>query len=354
MEARRRLRLEPWGVGYGGSWQDTGQEQGEGETAANTLDSRAVEIEVPLDAWRGLRPTAPAAISKVLFLDGVRRIEARGLLDDSDGQTFAALGSCAVGAVECSPAGGTVARAAIEPVVERWCAIATDRLKEPDLEVRSMAGAQALVYRMVAAKGDDQQAPIDELQRLMREAESRMATRLRRTLAHDAAAEQVAGGALLVCDGPRPLLGADERVVGYLKSLQQQRLPPAAFAAVRALEEGERSPIYVVGSGPHARFEWYLRLRDPRPWLHSLAGAVRLQAHAGEEPSATLGAARQVADWSASYLPRFATRAHQDARAPQQLLPVRALEENLRRRLGNAALLRRRIEVALAEGTGES
>lgn len=354
MEARRRLRLEPWGVGHGGSWQDTGQAQDVDETGGDTLDREAVEVEVPLGDWRGLRPTAPAPITRVLFLDGVRRIEARGLLDDANSQTFAALGSCAVGAVECRLDSGTVARAAVEPIVERWCAIATDRLAEPDLEVRSRVGTQALVYRTVAAKGDDQQAPVDELQRLMREAESRLATRLRRTLEQDAAADAAAGGALLVCDGPRPFLGADERVVGYLKSVQQQRLPTAAFAAVRALEEGERSPIYVVGSGPNARFEWYLRLRDPRPWLHSLAGAVRLQAHAGEEPSALLAAARQVADWSALHLPRFATRAHQDARAPQQLLPVRALEENLRRRLGNAALLRRRIEVALAEGTGES
>ena len=51
----------------------------------------------------------------------------------------------------------------------------------------------------------------------------------------------------------------------------------------RGLEQGERSPLYLVRTrdAENSYFEWFLRLRDPRPWLYSLAGMVRLQAYAG-------------------------------------------------------------------------
>lgn len=344
-----QLRLEPWSVTHGASWQDDGPHDDD-TGGAEALDEAAVSVELPLAEWRGLTPTAPAAVSRVWFLDGIRRVEARAVLDTADGQRFAAIGSCAVGAVECAPDGSAPAAMCAGPITERWCAVAAASVDLPDLLVGAGA-AGADTYRVVACPGDDHQAPTLELQRRMRAAEVRLVGELRARLA--AQGRTTAGDApLLVCDGPRPYVGPDERVVGYVKTVQQQRLPLAAFRVVRALEAGERSPVYLVGSGPQARFEWYLRLRDPRPWLHSLAGSVRLQAHAGERPHELLAAAKAVADWSAANLGRFATRAHQDPRAPQQLLPVRALEETLRRRLGNPQLLRRRLEVALAAGSG--
>jgi hypothetical protein len=117
---------------------------------------------------------------------------------------------------------------------------------------------------------------------------------------------------------------------------------------VRGLQQGQRSPLYLVGAGQAARFEWYLRLRDPGAYAHTLAGSVRLQAYAGPDPAAQVDWARQVADWSCVTLPRYATREHQDPRSPQQLLPVRALEQMLKRRLGSAPLIRRRLVATLA------
>ena len=65
------------------------------------------------------------------------------------------------------------------------------------------------------------------------------------------------------------------------------------------------------------------RLRDPSPWYYSLAGTVRLQL---QRRFLTLSCltVKRVADWSCTYLPAFSSQAHQDPRAPQQLLPVRA------------------------------
>lgn len=382
--ARRRLRLEPWGVGYAGSAQDVGgafSGDDEPTDGRGHLDDDALSVEVPIGAWRPLRPAAPLAVARAIFLDGVRRVDARAVLEgaseaDASGAdapeagapgadapaseeppAFGALGSCAVGAVVCDLVAGGRAELLEDVVVERWCAIVAGVLGAlEDVVVPAgpdLRGGARLTFRVTRAAGTDWDAPVAQLQVEMREAERRMAERLQRRLRESGEQPGTAGRALLVCDGPRPLYSADENVIGYLKTIKEQRLPAQALAVVRRLEEGERSPIYLVDAGERARFEWYVRLRDPRPWLHTLAGSVRVQAYAGPQPGALLTTARGIADWSAATLPRFATKAHQDPRAPQQLLPVRSLEAALRRRLGNAPLVRRRIEVALAAGSTE-
>lgn len=340
-----RLRLEPWGVDHLGSLQDAAgfapsvdhHDGGQAEP----LDDDALQLELSLPEWRGLAGRAPAHVPKVLFLDGVRRVEARLLVED-DEPAFGALGSCAVGAVSCMADGGAASyEGAVR--IERWCLLAAGRSDLPDVILSAADGTQSLRYRVAASPEADADAPVRLLQAKMRLAEGNLAAHLSADLADG----------LLICDGQRPLLGADERVLGYLKSVQSQRLPATALKVVRSLAEGERSPLYLVGRGETARFEWYLRLRDPRPWLHTLAGNVRLQAYAGPDARAQLPRAQALADWSAVTLPRFATRSHQDPRAPQQLLPVMALEQTLRRRLGNASLLRRRLIATLAKEEGE-
>ena len=49
-------------------------------------------------------------------------------------------------------------------------------------------------------------------------------------------------------------------------------------------------------------------------------------------------------------LPRFASRPEHDPRAPQNLLPVGALEKRLRHELGDVAYIRRLIEDHIAKG----
>ena len=45
-------------------------------------------------------------------------------------------------------------------------------------------------------------------------------------------------------------------------------------------------------------------------------------------------------------LPAFASEAHKDARAPQNLYPIGGLERELRHRLGDAELLYRALRAA--------
>jgi hypothetical protein len=64
--------------------------------------------------------------------------------------------------------------------------------------------------------------------------------------------------------------------------------------------------------------------------------------------SVGLYAARQYANATAYLLPRFAPGRGRDPRSPQNLLPIGALEAQLRRRLGDVRLVRRHIESLIA------
>ena len=56
--------------------------------------------------------------------------------------------------------------------------------------------------------------------------------------------------------------------------------------------------------------------------------------------------AAAVADACTLALPRYASEAHKDARAPQNLYPIAGLERELRHRLGDARLLYRSLRQA--------
>ena len=327
-----RLRLDPWATEYQTAFQAES-----GVEAAPEAADLAVEVEV--SNWRPLDPVRPGEVGAVLFLDGSRRVEARVLLEDDRGQlAFGALGSYGVGAVVCE-VGSARFSDAFE--IDRVCALSGGE-HHPDLPIPAAGGDQLgdLHYRVVSTAERDVDAVVRQLQAEMREAERRLASRL--VTEHPAA--------LIIGDGPRPLLGVESNLLGYIKTIHEIRVAAEQLSVVRRLEQGQRSPLYLIRTATpdHQLFEWFLRLRDPRPWLYSLAGIVRLQAYAGPAPEARLEAARAVADWSCTALPRFATRQHQDPRAPQQLLPVRALEVELRRRMGSPELLRRRITAYLS------
>ncbi|MFS8586536.1 MAG: hypothetical protein FWJ72_15825, partial [Acidimicrobiia bacterium] len=67
-------------------------------------------------------------------------------------------------------------------------------------------------------------------------------------------------------------------------------------------------------------------------------------------PCALRGFAR--ADVVAATLPRFASQPHNDPRAPQNLHPIAGLERELKRRLGDAALLERALRAAAGQLPG--
>jgi hypothetical protein len=147
------------------------------------------------------------------------------------------------------------------------------------------------------------------------------------------------GTDLLIVDGP--LLGREHipRALGYIKSHHGAYLPPHLNAVVAALGPGQRTPVFLAGTR-WERHSWYLRLPGPAgaPW----AGIVRIECPADLDAAEVI----RLAGQSQVALPRFASAAYKDSRAPQNLYPIAGLERELRRRLGDPRLLYRALRQA--------
>jgi hypothetical protein len=118
-----------------------------------------------------------------------------------------------------------------------------------------------------------------------------------------------------------------------------------AATVLAALAPGERTPAFTIGS-TWTRHSWYVRL--PGAGDAPLAGVVRCEC------PADIGVPRltALADLTALVLPRFASQAHKDGRAPQNLYPIAGLERELRRRLGDPALVHRGVRAAARSAAG--
>jgi hypothetical protein len=314
-----KFAVDPWDPSYGASL-DTEL----GKSAAQV----ALDVEVPGAEWQPIDPD-PAAVppDAVLFVDGVRRVDAQLWVEDGSPEASPALcASYAAGVVCCCREGGAHLLTAD---VRRGLFTTADAADD----VRTMAGT----YRATRTAPHPDVAPAQLLslavQRELADTE----------LAAAAAARSGHGVAddLLVVDGP--LRGRQHlpRVIGFVKSHRSDYLPPQLGGVVAALRTGQRTPVFGLGSS-WERHTWYLRLpcRPGAPW----AGVVRVECSADlpAVEAVTLAARSQVT------LPRFASAEYKDSRAPQNLYPIAGLERELRRRLGEPNLLYRALRRAAA------
>jgi hypothetical protein len=193
-----------------------------------------------------------------------------------------------------------------------------------------------LTYRPVSTADPGADGPLRKIQEEMRVAEERFG--------RDVA---VAERALVVVDGPltfeEPGRGG---TVGYIKRLFRLYVLPEHLGLLGRLPPGARTPLFALRSTKRfARYSWFLRLARPQIADSDLTGIVRLEV----AESVGKDEARRLADATAAALPAFAPPRSRDPRAPQNLLPIGALETQLRRRLGDARLARRRIESLIAQ-----
>jgi uncharacterized protein len=171
-------------------------------------------------------------------------------------------------------------------------------------------------------------APLEGLQRAMREEEARLGQALGRE------------ADLVFLDGPLTYLtSAAGPVVGFVKRLMGTYLSDDAQRLLARLGVGERTPLFLIQDRV-PRYSWYLRLACGRPIESALTGIARLETSA----DLALPAVRAIADASAVILPRLASDPAHDPRAPQNLYPIGGLETRLRRLLGDSLLVRRAIE----------
>jgi len=268
-------------------------------------------VEMRAEDWRPLLPDADP-VSDVLFVDGVRRVDATLWIDQPpDFPGFALAATYAAGAVRCQE------RAVIEETrVGRG--LFTSAPADP---VETTVGR----YEVKATKGTTSEELWLGIQQRMGDLET--------------AVSHACGGAdLVVVDGPLSHARDIDNAVGYVKTQKVQYLPMELRQVLTALPAGYRTPLFLTTTS-WSRFSWYLRLAN-----HSgpAGGLVRCEIDA-DRPSAE---AARIATRVSATLPRFASQGHKDPRAPQNLYPIGGLERELRHRLGERDLATRALRRA--------
>jgi hypothetical protein len=304
-----RFAVETWAPEFGAPVGD--EVLGESDAEVD------ITVERGAHEWAPIAPVAPSAAT-VLFVDGVQRIDARVWISDDDGASRQGVcASWAAGVIRCDGRARVVAAEVRRGVLcagARVEAIVTRHGDYRSCPVPDRAGGDALGQALGRARGD---------------LEGRVAVR--------------AGNdrELLMVDGPLGARRQIEGAVGYIKAHHVSYLPSAQQPAVGALAAGERTPLFTVGR-ERFRYSWYLRL--PGPATHPWWGVVRCEASGDLSPAEAVARA----DLVAATLPRFASQPHNDPRAPQNLHPIAGLERELKRRLGDPALLERALRQAAA------
>ncbi|HEY3139793.1 MAG TPA: hypothetical protein VGJ86_01610 [Acidimicrobiales bacterium] len=308
-----KFAIESWAPEFGAA--------GDGGGLSTTDAEIDVAVERAPDDWAPLDPAPQSGgpYDSVLFVDGVQRIDARvWVLRSAGSDQLGVCASWAAGAVRCN---GNAEMVAAE--IRRGALCAGD-----DLEA------------IVTSHGVYEPRPVPpQLGDAAHEALGQARGDLESRVAIEAAGSSDVE--LVVVDGPlgdrRHIPGA----IGYIKAHHVTYLPPPQQAVVSALGPGQRTPLFRIGDR-RFRYAWYLRL--PGPMTHPSWGVVRCELP-GELP---LTEAVTIADRATATLPRFATRPHQDSRAPQNLHPIAGLERQLRHRLGDPMLLERALRRAAA------
>jgi hypothetical protein len=308
-----RWYVDGWDPAYGTAFDqvDPGPSK---ESSAQTDAS----VEVPEEAWRAkAAPGDVRAPDVVSLVDGVRRIDGTMWTSDVDGVSHHGVAaSYAAGVVRCD------LRAGRAEVVDRQ----VDRGLFTTLGDPSDVTAGQVRYRA-------RQVNVSDPSKL------RLAVQPALTALEVTVSNRVDDSALLVVDGPLRKRRSLVNTIGFTKTQQGRYLPPTLTPVVTGLRPGERTPVFRTGTAWDV-YSWYLRLPGPAgaPW----AGMVRVEC----STDVTRQAAIHLADLSTVTLPRFASTAYKDPRAPQNLIPIAGLERRLRALLGDPRLLHRSLTLA--------
>ena len=318
-----RMFVDAWDPSYGSSFE--GGEGGDGPASSSSAQVD-LDVEVPAAEWAPIDVPAGAGPPDVVFLvDGVRRNDAGLWTAEDDGTSYAGLAaSYAAGVVRCDLARGVAELAGARVARGLFTASpsATDvQAGSVRYEVHRISGTGEASKLPAAVQG-----PLTAL-----EIEISAAAR-------DGGSD---GADLLIVDGPLRNRRQLPRTIGYVKTQQKHYLPMAQEAIVPRLRPGQRTPVFHLGT-VWGGWSWYMRLpgSSGAPW----SGVVRVECSPDLSPDQAI----ELADLSGVTLPRFASSAYKDPRAPQNLIPIAGLERRLRSMLGDARVLHRALAMAAA------
>jgi len=279
----------------------------------------SVDVGVEIARWEPIEGRDDG-VEQIAFVDGVRRVDARLTLDDPAGPVPGLCGTFAVGATVWD----RVARRSwfTDERIGRWAVLAGGRPETfPPVALDP-------AYGTTTTADTDPAGLVRMLHTEMRAAEGHVASAL-------------AADHFVIADGPLNEL-APRPTVGAIKSHRVTYLPPEHNAVVGALRPGQRTPLFTIAD--YRRYSWYVRLADVADG-HAWSGVMRCEA-SGQLPTADVIV---LADRTAAVLPLVASEPHMDPRAPQNLVPIAALERRLRHLMGDPGLVYRALREAVSE-----
>lgn len=322
-----QIRIDPWSSDY--------------DSPINLVDdenvsSETIDIAVESSEWKPLAANSSVHIpEKIIFIDGRRRLDSRFLGRKDNEILYGVFATLAVGAVLVD----RVARRAkcLESTVERAIAIGGN-LQPPVTHVPCPLGTKkTLTYNLCLTSTENSpQATLASVQKAMLEAEAKLADRYNNS------------ETLVVRDGPL-LYGSYKSpglTLGYVKTMGRKYLTGNTAKILWDLKLGDRTPIFLIGKPGNykSHWSWYLRSGEqsivPKSLgYHDLYGIVRLDLYS-EVP---LEKAIEIANLSTVLIPQYASHPIRDPRAPQNLTPVRGLERELGRYMGDRQVIQRRL-----------
>jgi hypothetical protein len=308
--------VDPWDPSYG---MAMGEEL-TGDSLHESTAELVLDLELPAGSWRPMGAESGGPVpGTVLFLDGVRRIDARVWVHGGDGQPSPGIAASYAAGLACLNGTAQIS----DVVVERGLFTAA--------ETATGIESRHATYRAWKAAGSAPDQLSLALQQRLSDAEVQLALLFRK--------ENPDADDLLVVDGPLRGRTHLDRTIGYIKTHHSTYLPPEQASVVGALGPGERTPAFTMGTS-WRRNAWYLRLpgASGAPW----SGVVRLECSADLPVPEVV----RLANLTVLLLPPLASSPHKDPRAPQNLVPIGGLERELRRRLGDQQLLYRSLRAA--------
>ena len=326
--AGMRFTVDGWDPAYGNAFDVD-------DSAALPESAQRIDpnVEAAEAVWAPVEVPVGAVPAAVLFVDGVRRIDARVWIDPLDAAEMPQVSICAsiaAGVVCCCPGRAHVMQTESRRLLVTTAAHASD-LTTP---------AATWTVAHTTGGGDMPLLPqlSQALQQRLAQLEVETALRARTALVEHWLPDE---DDLLVIDGPLKGRAHLPRALGYIKTHRAAYLPPHLNTIVGRLQAGQRTPVFLLGTG-WDRHSWYLRLptTSRAPW----AGVVRVECSADLPRAEVLTLAAQ----SQLVLPRHASEEFRDPRAPQNLNPIGGLEQQLRHRLGDPRLLYRSLQATSA------
>jgi hypothetical protein len=306
------LRVDTWASDYEGVVLS---EEGPPESSV------PVDPFVETEHWCPIEPSPCTWPEAITFIDGVRRVDVGGVDEGGEGVAY--------GLFSTLPARLVLCEADEARIQQREASRRHEAVEIP-------AGTALPYYRRHAVVRNARNDVLQELQNVVRSPEATLTCQWSRP------------GALAFVDGPLTLLlPPEEPIPGYVKRHIHPYLEePEQVNVIYQLPAGSRGPLFRFGEGSPCGYSWYLRLASRRAIEAGLAGIVRLVVL----DSVGIDEAIRLADATANLLPQFASHPAWEARAPQNLYPISARENDLHHRLGDHVWIRRAIESHLRRG----